>query len=274
MLPKLLDALEFRCDNTAYRPVMDAVELLHRYKDRDGRLKHYDPTERVPVAGVVKAEWRDAVIDNRGGVQQVPYELCALGALRDAIRRREVGVVGATRWRNPETDLPAEFDLHRDVHYTAIAQPTDPTEFVTGLCDRVAAALANLAEAVRTGAAGGARIGARNQQVWITVPRPVAQPEPDNLDAIKDELVRRWGVVSLLDVLTEADWLTDLHTEFTTVGAREGLSPAELRKGCCWCCSPSAPTSASDGWCTPATTASPRRGWRRARRWYASRDGL
>ena len=25
MLPKLLDALEFRCNNTAYRPVMDAV---------------------------------------------------------------------------------------------------------------------------------------------------------------------------------------------------------------------------------------------------------
>jgi len=35
MLPKLLDALEFRCNNTAYRPVMDAVGLLHRYKDRD-----------------------------------------------------------------------------------------------------------------------------------------------------------------------------------------------------------------------------------------------
>lgn len=33
MLPKLLGALEFRCKNTAYRPVMDAVELLHRYND-------------------------------------------------------------------------------------------------------------------------------------------------------------------------------------------------------------------------------------------------
>jgi hypothetical protein len=60
--------------------------------------------------------------------------------------------------------------------------------------------------------------------------RPPAQPEPDNLDALKDELVRRWSVVSLLDVLTEADWLTDFHTEFTTVAAREGLAPGELRK--------------------------------------------
>jgi len=137
MLPKLLDALEFRCNNTAYRPVMDAVGLLHRYKDRDGRLTHYEAGERVPLGGVVRPEWRAAVADDRGRVERVSYELCVLGALRDALRRREVWVVGAGRWRNPEADLPPDFDLHRDVHYTAIAQPTDPTEFVAGLRTRM-----------------------------------------------------------------------------------------------------------------------------------------
>jgi hypothetical protein len=91
MLPKLLDALEFRCNNTVYRPVMDAIDLLHRYKDRDGRLTHYERADRVPIDGVVKAEWRAAVVDERGRVERVSYELCVLGALRDAIRRREVG---------------------------------------------------------------------------------------------------------------------------------------------------------------------------------------
>ncbi len=33
MLPKLLAAIEFKCNNTAYRPVMDAVDLLQRYAD-------------------------------------------------------------------------------------------------------------------------------------------------------------------------------------------------------------------------------------------------
>ena len=82
MLPKLLEALAFRCNNTAYRPVMDAVDLLHRYKDRDGRLTHYEPAERVPLDGVVKTEWRAAVVDERGRVERISYELCALGALR------------------------------------------------------------------------------------------------------------------------------------------------------------------------------------------------
>ena len=35
MLPRLLAALDLRCNNSAYRPVMDAVVLLRRYADRD-----------------------------------------------------------------------------------------------------------------------------------------------------------------------------------------------------------------------------------------------
>lgn len=38
------------------------------------------------------------------------------------------------------------------------------------------------------------------------------------------------GVVSLLDLLKDADWLTGLHTAFSTVATRDMLAPAELRK--------------------------------------------
>jgi hypothetical protein len=36
-----------------------------------------------------------------------------------------------------EADLPVDFDLHRDMRYTAIAQPIDPSEFVTSLRSRL-----------------------------------------------------------------------------------------------------------------------------------------
>ena len=69
MLPHLLGALDLRCNNTAYRPVMDAVELLRRYADR--RTRFYDPAERVPLDDVVRRDWRDAVVDERGQVERV-----------------------------------------------------------------------------------------------------------------------------------------------------------------------------------------------------------
>lgn len=230
MLPKLLSALDFRCNNSAYRPVMDALELLRRYAERSARARYYDASEAVPLEGVVPREWRDAVIDETGRVERVPYELCVLRALRDAIRRREIWVAGGSRWRNPETDLPADFAVNRDVHYSALRQPQDPTEFVTTLQAGMRRALANLDAAVKAGATGGVRITLRRGDPWISVPHIDKLPEPVNLDALKQELQDRWGTLEFLDVLKEADHLTGLTDEFITVASREALPRDTLRR--------------------------------------------
>lgn len=99
MLAPLLGALELKCNNTACRPVMDAIDLLQRYLDqplKEGAF--FDPAESVPLAGVVPEHWRAAVVDDKGRVERIPYELCVLVALRDPVRRREVWVVGANRY--------------------------------------------------------------------------------------------------------------------------------------------------------------------------------
>ncbi|MGO9794275.1 MAG: hypothetical protein ACLP8S_33555 [Solirubrobacteraceae bacterium] len=59
-----------------------------------------------------------------------------LRALRDALRRREIYVSGARRWRNPDEDMPADFDSNRDVR-AAIRQPRDPQTFIGDLQARL-----------------------------------------------------------------------------------------------------------------------------------------
>jgi hypothetical protein len=115
MLPPLLAALEFGCHNTAYRPVMQALALLARYAGVDGKTRFFADTDTVPIDGVVPRAWREAVVDDRGRVERIPYELCVLVALRDALRRRELYVAGAHRWRDPDDDLPGDFDTTREV---------------------------------------------------------------------------------------------------------------------------------------------------------------
>jgi len=51
MLPPVFGALRFRCNNTAHRPLMDALELLRRYAHRE-RIDFYDHADRVPIDGV------------------------------------------------------------------------------------------------------------------------------------------------------------------------------------------------------------------------------
>ena len=229
MLPRLLDALDFRCNNTAYRPVMDALDLLSRYAERPAREQVYPDGERVPIDGVVPREWRDAVVDEHGRVQRVGYELCVLRSLRDAIRRREIYVLGANRWRNPEDDLPADFEQARELHYAAIRQPLDPTAFVGDLQTRLRDALDRLDTGLAAGTTGGVRIVTRRGEPWISVPALQALQPPANLDALKAEVQRRWPL-DLLDVLKEADYLTDLTAEFTTVASREITSRDTLRR--------------------------------------------
>ena len=127
---------------------MDALELLHRHLDTPGQQRFYPAGEQVPIARVVPDEWREAVIDEHGKIERIPYELCVLRALRDALRRREIYVSGAHRWRNPDEDLPADFDANRDVHYAAIRKPRDPQAFIADLQARLHAGLERLDQAV------------------------------------------------------------------------------------------------------------------------------
>lgn len=135
MLPPLLNTLGFKCENTAYRPVMDAMKLLKKYADVDGKTRFYDADDEAPMDGMVRKDWRGAVVDDKGKVERIPYELCVLVALRDAVGLREIYVKGAARWCNPEDDLPGDFEdfaaltgklLYRPAHGNRVPQaPAD-----------------------------------------------------------------------------------------------------------------------------------------------------
>lgn len=133
MLSPLLNALELKCNSTAYRPVMDAIDLLKRYLDqpiaKEGAF--LDEAEKIPLAG--GDELRKAVMDERGRVERIPYELCVLVSLRDALRRRKIWAPDPNRWQNPEDDLPPGFEENRDVHYDAIRQPQAPEKCIGAL---------------------------------------------------------------------------------------------------------------------------------------------
>ena len=230
MLAPLLAVLEFRCNNSAYRPVMDAIDLLARYAGAGSDQKLYAAGEKVPVDGVVPKAWLDGVVDDDGRVERIPYELCVLIALRDALRRREVYVQGAGRWKNPDEDLPGDFEDNRDVHYAELGKPLDAAEFTAGLKRRLAESLTRLDTALARGTSGGVRIITRQGSPWVSVPKLDKLPEPKNLGALKAEVQRRWGTIDLLDILKDTAFITDFNDCFASVASREVLDRATLSR--------------------------------------------
>jgi hypothetical protein len=153
-----------------------------------------------------------------------------LRALRDALRRREIHVAGAQRWRDPDEDLPSDFEENRDVHYAAIRKPRDPAAFIADLQQRLHAGLERLDHAVATGTAGGVRIATRHGKPWIVVPALGQLADPPNLKALHAEIETRYGTINLLDVLKDADHLSRFTQQLTSVASREITDPETARR--------------------------------------------
>jgi TnpA family transposase len=228
MLPKILAALEFRSNNTVHRPLLDAIDAIRRHQG-DGR--QYLALSEIPVGDVIRPKWRDIVIEDAPGggerVNRINYEICVLQTLRDKLRCKEVWVVGANRFRNPDDDLPADFVTRREACYQRLALPQDGQAFIGRLKSEMTEVLTRLDRGLPRN--GTVRIDPRRHHPIIVSPLD-AQPEPPNLEALKDELSRRWPMTGLLDILKETDLRIDFTEAFATAAAREAIDRDEVRR--------------------------------------------
>jgi hypothetical protein len=144
IVPALLDVLTFHCNNTGHQPVMEALAVLQRH--RASKATVFPPHEDVPLDGVVKEDWQDLVRDEKQGgrVNRISYEICLLTTLREKVRCKEIWIAGASRYRDPDQDVPQDFPVRRDEYCDALAQPRDATQFVTQVRQAMTTALAAL----------------------------------------------------------------------------------------------------------------------------------
>ncbi len=227
MVPQLLNTLEFRSNNDQHRPVVNALDLLKKYKD--SRERYYAAAEDLFIQGVLSQDQQDLIVelDKEGNprINRVNYEICVLQTLRDKLRCREIWVLGAKRYGNPEADLPQDFEAQRETYYQDLKQPLDAAAFITQLQQEMAEALSLLDQAIPRNPS--VRISKKGR---ITVSPLKAQPEPLNLLRLKSEVGERWFMTSLLDMLKETDLRVHFTEQFKTDATREQLDAATLQR--------------------------------------------
>ena len=116
------------------------------------------------------------------------------------------------------------------MHYAAIRQPLNPRAFIADLKKRMTVGLDRFSAALADGSAGGVKVTTRKGEPWITVPKLEPLAEATGLAALKGEVARRWGVLDLLDVLKNADFLTGFTEEFSSVAAYERIERDLLQR--------------------------------------------
>lgn len=228
MLPEILQALTFCSNNTQHRPVLDALDWLKHSQTSNQRYIKLDNT--IPVNGVIQPKWRDIVIEDNQGekrINRINYEICVVQALRKRLRCKEIWVVDADRYRNPDDDLPLDFDANRENYYQDLGQTTDATTFVEQLRSKMSAALELLNQEMPKNRKVRILSQGKNQ---ISITPLTPQQEPMNLAYLKQEITGRWPMTSLLDVLKEADLRIEFSDHFKTVADRENLDRQSLQQ--------------------------------------------
>lgn len=226
-VPQLIQTLAFRSNNELHRPVIEAIEVIKRYCGT--RLSAYPAGEAVPLDGVVNGFWRDIVVEEdpqgRPRVNRITYEIAALEALREQLRSKEIWIVGANRFRNPE-DLPCDFEAQRAAYYDALHLPLDANTFIDTVREEMRKGLRILDSGLprNPSVAISSKKGG-----WIHLTPLDAQPEPVNLAALKTEVGEAWPMTSLLDMLKETELRLNFTDALRSVASRENLDRATLR---------------------------------------------
>jgi hypothetical protein len=132
MLPLLLDALDFRANTATHRPIIHALAFIQA--NRDSRKQHFTVDGTVPIEEVIPPQWCELVLEQDPSgeirVNRINYEISALHSLREGLRCKAIWVVGADRFRNPDDDLPADFDTQRTTYYAALQQQESADDFI------------------------------------------------------------------------------------------------------------------------------------------------
>ncbi|MGV9838044.1 Tn3 family transposase [Nocardia niigatensis] len=232
-LIQILEVLEFGSTNTVHAPMVDALALIKRYKaDVSHRIKCYAVGEHVPVEGIIAAELLELMYradsKRRQRILRSVYECGVFQTLREKLRCKEIWVIGAEKWRNPDDDLPKDFEANRAENYAKLRKPLDPKRFTAELAQEMDAELSALNEALDGKGLAWLKIADRRNAGAIQLTPLDAGPEPRNLRRLKSAIRVRWGVVPLMDMLTETCLRTGCLNVFAPSGVQNHLDPEVL----------------------------------------------
>ena len=160
------------------------------------------------------------------------FELCVLEHLSKAVKSKEVWVEGSFKFRDPDQDLPPDWSERRVEYYQKHDIETDAKKAVATLRRRMTEGLQHLNEYL-------GRMGKRDVYVYFPckgakrafwrVPKIRKRAERPIIGKLKEEVLKNWGTLDLLDMLLEADRRVGFSQFFQSSAQRQVLSEEEVR---------------------------------------------
>ncbi len=183
---------------------------------------------------MIQPKWKDIIIetDSKGvdRVNRINYEIAVLQSLRMRLRCKEIWIEGADRYRNPDEDLPQDFEEHKEEYFQALKAPLDVEPFISDIIQLMKDKIRLLNQGFEDKSNEKIAITTKNNKGLIRVTPLEKQPKPQHLIQIKNEIKNRWSDINLLDILKETDFHTGFTKHFKTTADRAILDQETIQR--------------------------------------------
>lgn len=227
MIVPVLDLLEFYSHNLNDKLLIQALD--HIKKHAKDSSPFYPHTDAVPLKNVLQKNQKALVLEETATgtkINRINYEIYVLKNLRDKLRFKEVWVSKSYQYRDPEKDLPQDFDTRREYYYGLLNKEPESHRFILKLKRKLRKVLSEFNRELKTNPSVQIL---KKPQGHIKVTPLEPQNTPSQLEAIKQEVFKKWPDISLLDVLKETDLFVNFLDSFIPSGPREKLDKETLR---------------------------------------------
>lgn len=233
----LANALDLECAPGVI-PLLKALKFVKKLKqkeitDRGQAIKKRLYNVRI-LEQLVPKTWLPLVVASYHDHQQKVtinwscLELALFVTLQTELTVKNIWVHQAFRYRNPEQDLPLDFDENEDFYFQLLNLPKDPTVFIHQLKERQLTSLKEFNESIVSNPK--VKIKKRKKKGAIRLTPFDPQPEPLNLGLLKTTIAKMWPHLQLIDILKEAAFRVGFLEQFQGAGSREAIPKATLYK--------------------------------------------
>ncbi len=224
MLAPLLSGIKFLANNPKDNDILKSLSTvkLHMLR-RKKTIKSKD----VLLDGIVPKNCR-SFICTKDEVRKNYYEICALTALRDGLRCKEIWVEDAYRYRDPQEDVHKDFYDKPDYYFEIMKQPREVNKFI----DKAKNKLNHWMNILSKGFSKNSKmlIETKNNKSRIKLLKSKPQVSPKNIERLKSEVQAQWSETTLLDIVKEVDFKINFSDDLTSIGGRSFADFEEQRK--------------------------------------------
>ncbi len=227
LLP-ILKIFQLKEDHFSYQPILKAIEFINKHWN-ESDSEYYET--KPPIETIIPTNWYSMVVQVNKDVIRINkynYELAVLEELKRFLNFKAIWIKRSYRYRNPEEDIPKDFQQKREYYYQALGLPLDSKEFITKLQNSLKNSLENLNNKILNNNLVKIKPSVVGKNITITPSE--AQKEPDNIIALQKEITNRWSSINLIDILKESDLLINFTQQMETIAKGSNIESSALRK--------------------------------------------